>query len=66
MVALVGTIWTLSLQSWNDLLITAAILAVALAYYFIYLLPRGGTHWEMLEAVHDPEAEATMPRKNVT
>ena len=66
LVALVGTIWTLSLQSWSDLLITAAILAAALVYYYVYLRPRGDTHWEMLEAVHDPEADAALPTKNVT
>jgi hypothetical protein len=66
LVALAGTLWTLSLQSWNDLLITAAILGVALAYYYIYLRPRGDTHWEMLEAVHDPEADAAPPPKNIT
>ena len=66
LVALVGTIWTLCLQSWSDLLITAAILGVALVYYYAYLLPRRGTHWEMLEAVHDPEADLALPTKNIT
>jgi amino acid transporter len=66
LVALLGTIWTLCLQSWNDLLITAAILAVALVYYYVYLRPRGDTHWEMLEAVHDPQADAALPRKSIT
>ena len=66
LVALVGTIWTLCLQSWSDLLITAAILGVALVYYYVYLLPRRGTHWEMLEAVHDPEADLPLPTKNIT
>jgi hypothetical protein len=25
-----------------------------------------GTHWEMLEAVHDPEADLALPTKNIT
>jgi amino acid transporter len=54
LIALAGTIWTLSLQSVEDLLIVAGLFTVALIYYFIYLLPRRDTHWQMLEAVHDP------------
>jgi amino acid transporter len=65
LVALVGTIWTLALQSRHDLLITAGILIAALAYYYFYLLPRGDTHWQMLGAVHDPE-EGTELAKNIT
>jgi amino acid transporter len=66
LVALVGTIWTLALQSREDLLISAGILIAALAYYYLYLLPRGDTHWQMLGAVHDPETDAEIPTKNVT
>jgi amino acid transporter len=65
LVALVGTIWTLALQSRQDLLITAGILIAALAYYYVYLLPRGDTHWQMLGAVHDPE-EGSELAKNIT
>lgn len=64
LVALVGTIWTLSLQSASDLMIAAGILVATLIYYFVYLQPRGGTHWQMLEAVHaDEEPEVA---KNIT
>ena len=57
LVALAGTIYTLSLQTLRDLLIVAGIFVASLIYYLVYLRPRGGTHWQMLEAVHDPEVD---------
>jgi amino acid transporter len=66
LVALVGTIWTLSLQSSGDLMIAGGILVASLIYYFVYLQPRGGTHWQMLGAVYDPDEDELAPPKNIT
>jgi amino acid transporter len=56
-IALIGTAYTLYLQSAKDLLISAGILAAALVYYLVYLRPRVGTHWRMLEAVEEVAPE---------
>jgi hypothetical protein len=47
-------------------MIAVGILGVSLVYYFIYLRPRGGSHWQMLDAVYDPEDEELAPPKNIT
>lgn len=56
-VALAGTVYTLSLQSGRDLVICGGIFAVALIYYLIYLQPRADTHWRMLGAVEEENLE---------
>ena len=57
LIGIAGTVYTLTLQTAHDLIIVAIIFAIALIYYFAYLLPRRATSWRMLTAVEEVPEE---------
>jgi amino acid transporter len=59
LVALAGVAVTVVLQTGRDLAIVAGILAAGLLYDAVYLRPRRGTHWILLDPVVDEPDAAT-------
>jgi amino acid transporter len=53
LVALAGVAVTVALQTGRDLAIVAAILAAGVLYDAVFLSPRRGTHWVLLDPVVD-------------
>jgi amino acid transporter len=52
--ALAGVVIALTQQKHSDLILTAAIFAAALIYYFAFVRPRRGRYWTVPGAVSDP------------
>jgi amino acid transporter len=61
-IAFVGAIAALSQQTGRDLMISAVVFALALVYYFLYLKPRGNTHW-VLNQENKAEEESPVDYK---